>query len=81
MDFVTAYDTGEGTLDRYIVRFNNGDEFIMSHNADSAQGLCYYNGLFYWSTPVGAFDVPYEELPEGVKRQIEYLECSETEEN
>jgi hypothetical protein len=81
MEFITAYNTKmqsmlQGPLDRFHIRFNTGDEWMMSSNADSPQGICYYNGLFYWSTPVGAFEVPYEELPEGVKRQIEYLEAA-----
>lgn len=75
MEFLTAYEvTDKSVMDRYHVRFNTGDEWIMSENADSAQGLCYYAGVFFWTTPAGAFEIDYEELPEGIKAAIKNLE-------
>ena len=74
MDFLTAYDTGEGFFDRYIIRFNNGSEYSMSVNADSPQGMCYYMGLYLYSEPDNGLEVLFDDLPDGVKRQIRNLE-------
>lgn len=62
------------TADRYHIRFNTGDEWVMSEHADRANGICYYNGTFFWSIPAGSFELDYAELPDGVKKTIHFLE-------
>ena len=75
MEFLAAYESVEkDIMDRYHIRFNTGDEWVMSKNANSSQGVCYYNGLFHFSQPANCFEISLDDLPSGVKQQIDYLE-------
>ena len=73
MEFLTAYDTGEGFFERYIIKFNTGEQYSMSFNADSPQGLCSFDG-FFCTTPDNWQEILFKDLPQGVKNQIRYLE-------
>ena len=63
-----------GTLDAWTVIFDpEGDIYSMSHDADMPIGVCLYYGTQCNETEHGK-PVMFDDLPEGIKRQIKTLE-------
>ena len=76
MIFRNAYDNGGKTADRYTIVFKQGEEYhlyFMSSDANMPNGICMYGGSILGYGEFGK-RINFNKLPNGVKKQIEFLE-------
>jgi len=71
-----VYDNGGKTADRYTVVFSDGSMYAMSRDANMPNGVCMYIGnekfTYVYPDALGK-RINAKNLPEGTKKQIEYL--------
>ena len=78
MDFLSAYDNGGETLDRFTIVFITDGEgetctYTMSKNATSPQGVCMFAGTNLVSLETPGIEMELLTLPVAVQQQIEAL--------
>lgn len=71
---VEVYDTGENVIDKYTVIIGD-DVYTMSKNADSPAGVSMYAGNRN-EVSISGDKLNEGEIPDGIKRQIEYIKKS-----
>ena len=72
--FVSAWDNGGKTADRYEIRFSRGHTWGMSEKPTHPQGFCQYAGVYTYTTREGMTSIDYENLPEAVQKEIKFIE-------
>ena len=76
MEFLSAYDNGGKTFDRFTIVFIEDGEtytYTMSSNALSPQGVCQFAGINLVPSHTAEQSVEYTDLPQAVKQQISSL--------
>jgi len=79
MKAIKFRDSGEYFADRFGILFDSGDVFNLSYDADMPNGCCIYAGNIKedyseYDFVSNSRNVMFQNLPEGTKRQIKFLE-------
>lgn len=77
-----VYDNGGKTADRYTVVFSDGSMYAMSADANMPNGVCMHigNEKFTYVHPDSlGKKINAKSLPEGTRKQIEYLKSTYSE--